>query len=242
MEVQIAVSKINKHNTDESGDTLEFVERPNGGISVVMAEAQIDGPAAKAVSASVVRKVIGLLAEGVRDGAAARAASDYLYTERNGNIAAFLNIISVDLQTCTIVISRNNPVPIYVAFDEKIELLSGESMPIGTSRNIRPAISEISLETGMTVMTFTDGLLKAGLSFGQSFDICTLLESLIEEQEPTAQYLADTILYEAIRVDNKKPQYDMSLVILRVLPHKTDHVRRMSIKLPFNNQRYSPLH
>jgi hypothetical protein len=28
----------------------------------------------------VVRKVISLLAEGVRDGAAARAASDYLFT------------------------------------------------------------------------------------------------------------------------------------------------------------------
>jgi serine phosphatase RsbU (regulator of sigma subunit) len=239
MEVQIAVSKINKHNTDESGDTLEYVERPNGGISVVMADAQIEGHLAKTVSASVVRKVISLLAEGVRDGAAARAASDYLYTERNGHVAAYLNIISVDLQTCTIVISRNNPVPIYVAFGEKIEVLSGESMPIGTSRNIRPAISEISLEPGMTVMTFTNGLLNAGMNFGQQIEICTFLESLLEEQEPEAQYIADTILYEAIRVDNNKPQYDMSLVILRVLPHETDHIRRMSIKLPFNNSPYT---
>ena len=72
MEVQIAVAKINKYATSESGDTLEAVERPNGGLSVVLADGQTSGPGAKAVSMMVVRKVIGLLAEGVRDGAAAR--------------------------------------------------------------------------------------------------------------------------------------------------------------------------
>jgi hypothetical protein len=51
------------------------VERPNGGLSVVLADGQSSGRGAKAISLLVVRKVIGLLAEGVRDGAAARAAS-----------------------------------------------------------------------------------------------------------------------------------------------------------------------
>ncbi len=233
MEAQIAVAKISKHDAEESGDTLEFVERPNGGVSVVMVDTQIPGQAAKPISSSIVRKVVNLLAEGVRDGAAARAASDFLYTERNGQVAAFLNVISIDLQTCTIVISRNSPTPIFVAFEDKIECLSGESSPIGLSRNIRPAISEISLEKGITVMTFTDGLLKAGVNFGLSFDIGTLLESLLEEQDPTAQEIADTILYEAIRLDNNKPQDDMSLVVLRVLPHITDSIRRMVIRLPY---------
>lgn len=239
MEIQIAVAKINKHDTLESGDTLEYVERPNGGISVILADAQVSDQAAKPVSLAVVRKVTALLAEGVRDGAAARAASDSLYTERNGQIAAYLSIISVDLQTCTIVISRNNPTPTYVAFGEQIECLSGESSPIGTSRNIRPAITEISLETGISVLTFTDGLLRAGMSFGQSFDPCTLLEALIEEQEPTAQSIADTILYEAIRLDNHKPQDDMSVVVLRVMGGGSNSIRRMSMHLPFR-QSHNP--
>ena len=76
MEVQIAAAKTNKYAVTESGDTLEVVERPNGGLSVVLADGQTSGRGAKAVSMLVVRKVIGLLAEGVRDGAAARAASD----------------------------------------------------------------------------------------------------------------------------------------------------------------------
>ena len=86
MEVQIAVAKINKYASSESGDTLEVVERPKGGVSVVLADGQTSGRGAKAVSMMVVRKVIGLLAEGVRDGAAARAVSDALYTDKNGKV------------------------------------------------------------------------------------------------------------------------------------------------------------
>src|SRR4030065_246243 len=97
MEVQIAVAKVNKYAPPESGDTLEVVERPNGGLSVVLADGQTSGHGAKAVSLMVVRKVIGLLADGVRDGAAARAASDALFTEKKGKVTSTLNIASVDL-------------------------------------------------------------------------------------------------------------------------------------------------
>ncbi len=84
VEVQIAVAKVNKYASAESGDTLEAVERPNGGLSLVLADGQTSGHGAKAVSMMVVRKVISLLAEGVRDGAAARAASDALFTDKKG--------------------------------------------------------------------------------------------------------------------------------------------------------------
>src|SRR5512140_1896238 len=97
MEIQFAAAKVNKYATSESGDTLEVVERPTGGVSVVLADGQTSGRGAKAVSQMVVRKVIGLLAEGVRDGAAARAASDTLYTEKQGKVISTLNIASVDL-------------------------------------------------------------------------------------------------------------------------------------------------
>ena len=95
MEVQIAVAKVNKYAISESGDTLEVVERPNGGLSVVLADGQTSGRGAKAISQMVVRKVIGLLAEGVRDGAAARAASDALFTEKQGKVICTLNIASI---------------------------------------------------------------------------------------------------------------------------------------------------
>ena len=232
MEINIAVAKINKYAVSESGDTLEIVERPNGGVSVVLADGQTSGRGAKSVSTLVVRKVISLLAEGVRDGASARAASDALFTERAGKVTACLNILSVDLQTSTIVISRNNPTPIFIARGDKVECVGGESQPIGTSRNIRPLITEFPLETGITIVIYTDGVHHAGDRYGENFDLCTLLSALLEEEQPTSQEIADTILNQAIRMDQNRPNDDMSVLVMRADPEESDEIRRMTVRLP----------
>jgi serine phosphatase RsbU (regulator of sigma subunit) len=234
MEIEIAVAKTNKFNSIESGDTLETVERPNGGISVVLADAQFSGKQAKAISTLVVHKVITLLAEGVRDGAAARAASDFLYTERKGSSPAYLNILSVDLETSTLVIVRNNITPILVVRENIIESLSGTDSAIGVSRNMRPVISEINLQPGITIVIYTDGLINTGKRYGESFDIRTLLDSLLEEQEPSSQEIADLLLAEAIRLDQGQPSDDMSVVVLRINSHAKDQIRRMNVLLPVN--------
>ena len=234
MEVEIAVAKTNKWAVSESGDTLEVVERPGGGISVVLADGQSSGRGAKAISLLVVRKVIGLLAEGVRDGAAARAASDTLFTERNGKVSSTLNILSVDMQTRTVVLARNNESPMYVARGESIEQLDEPSNSIGTARNIKPLISEIPLEAGLTVVMYTDGLVHAGKRRGAQMDVGITLRGLLEEEEPTSQQIADALLAQAMHLDEGRPADDMSVVVLRVVPREGDVIRRMSVKVPIN--------
>ncbi len=234
MEVQIAVAKTNKYAVSESGDTLEVVERPGGGLSVVLADGQSSGRGAKAISMMVVRRVIGLLAEGVRDGAAARAASDYLYNERQGKVSSTLNILSVDLQTRTVVLARNNESPMYVARHDLIERIDEPSQSIGVGRNIKPKITEIPLEAGLTVIVYTDGLVHAGARRGENMEIGTTLRGLLEDGEPSSQQIADALLAQAMRLDDGRPADDMSVVVLRVLPRSGDEVRRMSVRLPLN--------
>jgi serine phosphatase RsbU (regulator of sigma subunit) len=234
MEVQIAVAKTNKYAVSESGDTLEVVERPNGGLSVVLADGQTSGQGAKAVSMLVVRKVIALLAEGVRDGAAARAASDSLYTDKKGKVTSTLNIVSVDLQTGTVVITRNNPVPFYIVRNDKIDCISSTSLPIGTNRSVRPTITEIPIEPGLIVVIFTDGLTHAGARSGQQLDISTSLDSLLEDQDPTPQSIADTLLDEAVKLDEGRPVDDISVVVFKVSEQHGDQVRRMTVRLPIS--------
>jgi serine phosphatase RsbU (regulator of sigma subunit) len=231
MEIKLAVAKINKYATSESGDSVEVVERPNGGISVVMADGQSSGKGAKQISSLVVRKVISLLSEGVRDGAAARAASDYLYTERRGKVSATLNIVSIDMQTSTMVITRNNPLPVYIVSHAEICPFDDDCKPIGLYRDTRPLISEIPLEPGLTVVLFTDGLVHAGSRTGESLDIRTLLEAHMED-EPDAQEFADDLLRDAIQLDHGRPVDDISVVVIQVTGIKGDAVRRMSVRLP----------
>ncbi len=232
MEVQIAVAKVNKYATSESGDTLEVVERPNGGVSVVLADGQTSGRGAKAISQMVVRRVIGLLAEGVRDGAAARAASDALFTEKQGKVISTLNIASVDLSSETIVLTRNNPAPMFVCRGEQIDCLEEESIPLGTSRNVRPLITELPIEAGLIIVVYTDGLTHAGKRRGLPMDIGATVRSVLEDQDPTPQILADTLLAEAVSLDENRPADDISVVVLKVSPRLGDNVRRMTVRLP----------
>ena len=53
-----------------------------------------------------------------------------------------------------------------------------------------------------------------------------------EEQDPGAQEIADTLLQDAIRLDQGRPNDDMSVVVLRVVSRQPDAIRRMTVRLP----------
>ena len=233
MEIQIAVAKVKKYATSASGDTVEVVERPQGGVSVVLADGQSSGRGAKWVSTFVVRRVITLLAEGVRDGAAARAASDGLFTERGGRVSSTLNIISIDRPAQTMVITRNNPAPaLLIEQDKVIRPLNEPSKPVGLYRGTRPNITEVSLRPGIIGVVYSDGLVHAGSRQGGSMDVGDYLQRMLENELPSSQMIADSLLNHALSLDQNRPVDDISVVVVQVLHHFGDDVRRMMVRLP----------
>jgi hypothetical protein len=67
MELRFAVAKINNAFLAKSGDTVEIIERPNGGLSAVMADGRINKQSNKGISTMVGHRVIGNISEGVRN-------------------------------------------------------------------------------------------------------------------------------------------------------------------------------
>jgi len=233
MEIEIAASKVSKWATNESGDTLEMIERPHGGFSFVLVDGQRSGRAAKAISNLVARKAVSELSEGVRDGAAARAAQDYLYTHRGGKVSATLNILSIDLRTNTLVLSRNNRCPIIVVTPEGgLRLLDEPSSPVGVRRGTKPQITELSLAAGTTVVVYTDGLETAGVRSSCVFDVPSAVRKLTVEGETSAQQLANRLLEQAVALDEGRPHDDISVLVLRILDREGDGVRRLALKFP----------
>jgi serine phosphatase RsbU (regulator of sigma subunit) len=235
MEIKIAIAKIDKHGSSNSGDTVEITERPNGGISVVMADGQLNQRDSKAISTLVSHRVIDHISGGIRDGASIRTAASQLFTEYNGGVQANLWVISADLQTNTIIISRNNPIPMLLISEEIVDCLTSASEPIGGRVDVEPTIIELPITPEMTVIAFSDGVFEAGRHLQQGLDICTTIEALIDEQEPTAKEIAEYLLQRAIRLDEGKPRDDMSIVMLQTSSPPTDTIRRMSISLPLDS-------
>ena len=83
----------------------------------------------------------------------------------------------------------------------------------------------------MAIIVFSDGVYKAGRKTQSNPDICTTIEALIEEQEPSAQNIADFLLNRAIRLDEDRPQDDMSVVVMQVSPQSSDRIRRMNLTM-----------
>lgn len=235
MEFTFAVAKISKYATSESGDTLEMIERPHGGLSMVLVDGQRSGRSAKAISNVVARKAVQLLSEGVRDGAAARAAHDYLYTYRKGKVSATLNILSADTQTNTLVISRNNPAPVIVYTKASgLYMLDEPSNVVGFNRHVKPLITEIPLEVGTLAIAFTDGLQHAGSFAGPDrLDPLTAVRNLLDEGVSDSKAIVDGLLDMAVQFDKGRPRDDISVMCLAVVEEGDDPVRRMSGRFPF---------
>lgn len=232
--LDVAVAKVAKYAVRESGDSVEVVERPRGGLSVVMADGQRSGVSAKAISNFVVRRAISLLAEGVRDGAVARATHDTLRTHRGGQVSAELTIISVDLETRTLVVSRNSQCPVILCEGGAWRALDEPAQSIGTMPRARPAIVELPLAAGQTLVAFTDGVLHAGARQGKPLDIVAFLAGLPDGSCCPAPDLADALLRVAVAADEGRPADDTTVVVVRVHEGADDplEVRRMTVSLP----------
>lgn len=233
MQIQLGAAKAPKYATRESGDTLEIIERPRGGLSAVLVDGQRSGHNARIISNIVARKAISLLGEGVRDGAAARAAHDYLVTHRSGQVSAELVILSVDLKTRTLVISRNTRCPARVWREGALIPLDAESQPIGIRDFTKPAICELPILAGTYIVAHTDGLQALARVAGEgSLDAIVTAGALARA---SAQEIADRLLRAALELEQGRPTDDISVLVLAVVDEPTiDGARRLTASFPLS--------
>lgn len=228
-----AVAKISKYASRESGDTVEVIERPRGGISLVLADGQRSGLSAKVISNLVVQKAISLLAEGVRDGAVARATHDYLHVLRGGKVSAELTLVSVDLLTRTLVVSRNSRCPSLLRMGAEFTWLDQSSEAIGVYQNTKPSITEFALQEGTTVVAFSDGIWGAGARVSQKIDLPALVAQLDPDGGAPVESIADGVLDAALTLDQGRPLDDATVVVVKVTPAQVDDgIRRMKVDFP----------
>jgi serine phosphatase RsbU (regulator of sigma subunit) len=231
--IDVAIAKTNKYASRDSGDTAEVVERPGGGLSVVVVDGQGSGAAAKTLSMMLSSKAVALLKEGVRDGAVARAVHDSLFAFRHGKVSASFDIVSVDLRTRTVVATRNAQTPVIVLRDGRVEALPTTSGPIGLYHFTRPGVVQLPATAGLGLVLFTDGVAAAGDRFGGSpFDVGAFLAET-SAGNVGADTLADTILFEALRRDQNRPADDLTIVAVVLREHAEDPlVRRQTVRMP----------
>jgi len=231
--IEIAAAKTNKYASRDSGDTVELAERPGGGMSLVVVDGQGSGIAAKTLSMQLTSKAVSLLKDGVRDGAVARAVHDSLFAFRRGQVSAALDILSVDLRTRSVVVTRNSETAMTVRLQGEWQAMPATSGPIGLYHFTRPSVTHLQTEPGLTVILLTDGVVSAGERSGSgAFDVSQFAAHEIDG-DMSAQEIADRVLNEAIRRDEGRPRDDQTVTVLRLVSHNQEPlVRRLSVVVP----------
>lgn len=217
MEIKIGLAKTSKYAMGVCGDTCDVVERPHGGISAIIADGQGNGLAAHHTSSWVVNKAVSLISDGARDGAVARAVHDYLYAMKDKKVSCTLTVISADLDTETVVISRNSNCPVIVKTEEYETIYDEDVSPIGVNRHMKPLMYELPLSEGMIVVSYTDGIAHAGRKLtGHGADFEKIMDIVRKNPAEDVSFIAKSIMDYALSLDKEKAGDDMTVVVMGV--------------------------
>ena len=230
---EVGIAKTNKYASRESGDTAELVERPEGGIAVILCDGQGTGRAAKTLSMLATSKAVALLKEGVRDGAVVRAVSDHLLAYRHGQVSVTLDVVSLDPRRDVVGIVRYSTLPLVVCRGGGCELVEATVEPAGRQSLAEPAALELAVDADLTVVVVSDGIVNAGSRRGAAFDVAGTVAAALGQGAPA---IADAVLDAAISSDHGRPNDDMSVVVLSVRRHdENPAVRRLAARVPFTD-------
>lgn len=234
MELQAAISKANRYSSTEQGDKVEIIERPRGGVSIIMAEGKLSGQRSRTIAMKAVHSIMSLLSNGLHDGAASRIVLSNIIEEHKGKARVSLHIISCDLESQSIVITKNNTTPVVTVFDGWADYLPFDGT-IDADPCDCPSVYQFEIEEGRDFILVSDGIVQAGAQNEHPLDLRLLVESLFEDDEPSVQVIADTILNQAINQDLGRPRDDMTVTVLRISPTPSSNIRREFVQFPIND-------
>lgn len=234
MEIKFGIANTHKYAVSHSGDRVEVAERPQGGLSAILADGQGSGLAGRNTSSLVVNKAVSLIADGARDGAVARAVHDYLYAVKNGKVSCTLTVLTADLDTQTVVISRNSNCPVIVKTPDYLTAYDDEVNPIGVHRRMKPLMYELPLAEDMILVSYTDGIHAAGKKYGRRADFSHILKIIEKNKAEDVSFIADSILEYALKLDEGRPGDDMTVVVMGICAKTYENkIRRIHISYPY---------
>lgn len=236
MEIKIAIAKATRYAMEFSGDSCNTAERPQGGLSLILADGQGHGLSAHNTSGLVVNRAVSLISDGTRDGAVARAVHDYLYAVKNKKVSCTLTVISADLDSETLVISRNSNCPVIVKTPDFTCTYDENVNPIGVHHHTKPLIYELPLTAGMTIVSYTDGIQSAGRkTSGRCADFNKILDIIDKNSAEDISFITDSIMDYALQLDKEQAGDDMTVVAMSICAkdNTKTKVQRVNIEYPF---------
>ena len=224
MEITIAIAQQSKFGFGACSDSTEIVPRSLGGVSVALAWAGSGGyKNPNNYQTLLTQKIRSLIQEGLEDRMVLRAAHDYLYSQHAGKVAVALTLMSVDTATQTILLSRNSNCPVIVKNQYGTEIYDENAGLLGVNKKIKHMVYELTLEPGLVMACYSEGIQTAARKSGYKQVATDLLPIIAKNNPEDALFIAGSMVEQALEWADHKPGDSMTAVVMGICDENTRH-------------------
>ena len=203
------VSAVAKDGNEVSGDTHSVVTTDNGKCIVALCDGMGSGDKAEKMSATSIGLVESFYRAGF-DSDVILSCVNKLLTSAGNEVFCAVDIAVLDVYNgLTDFIKLGASVGL-VKSDNKVEIVSGSSLPLGVLDEMTPSVTQKALVSGDVIVLFSDGVVDCFT------DVNNLAAAFEEVSLNVPQSIAEVLLAKALKLIGNKPHDDMTVVVAKL--------------------------
>ncbi len=203
----LAVQK--KNGSTLSGDTHALTKIDEGTFLIALSDGMGSGYQASQTSSTAISLIESFYKAGLESKVILGMVNKVLALNTDDNFSA-IDVLTVDLFSKNGDFIKIGSPASYLITEESIQIIEGNSLPLGILDDLKPTGVSIPIDEGATVLMVTDGISDA---FGSSTDLIDYLKTL---KTLNPQRLADDLLSKAVLLENGTPKDDMTVLAVRI--------------------------
>ncbi len=209
LDAAFGLASVTKFGSEKSGDTHSLVKIDEGKFMVCLSDGMGSGDSANKTSATAISLIESFYKAGIDGNSVLGIVNKILAIGTDESFSA-MDILSVNLFDLSCDFIKIGSPSSYLITEQSIQIIDGNSLPLGILDDLKPTSLSVPLTEGATVLMITDGVSDA---FGSSTDVINYLKNL---KSLNPQKLADDVLSYALSQENGRARDDMTAVCVRI--------------------------
>lgn len=198
-----------KHGSVSSGDTHALTKIDEGSFLIALSDGMGSGIGASQTSSTAISLIESFYKAGLESKVVLGMVNKVLALNTDDNFSA-IDVLTVDLFNQKGDFIKIGSPASYLITKDSIQIIEGNSLPLGILDDLKPTGVSIPIEEGATILMVTDGVSDA---FGSSTDFISYLKTL---KTLNPQRLADDLISKAVCLDDDEPKDDMTVLAIRI--------------------------
>ena len=203
------VAAVKKRGESASGDTHSVIRINEHRFLMALSDGMGSGEYARKISRTAISLIEAFYRAEMPEGTVLDTINKLLAFSREERFAC-IDICSVDLNNgAAEFVKIGSPIALILR-EEGIQILEGESLPLGILDSLRPTVSQDKLHDGDMLIFMSDGITSAFCSTPELIDFLRPLKPL------NPQNLADLLLEGALARTKGRAEDDMTVLCTRI--------------------------